>query len=103
MSPGFGSDRRESARLAVQIKAFVIVPKQFHSPATIIDLSVGGCQICLARPLNLPQRFVIQFNDTAYWCDRRWVKDANLGLQFIDLLSRAQRKELAAFWTTPRK
>jgi hypothetical protein len=103
MSKLFGPDRREDARLAVQIEALLIVPKPFHMPATIVDLSGGGCQIRLLRPLDLPNRVVIEFNGAAYLCDLRWTNGANSGLQFIDLLSRAQRKELAGLWTTPRK
>jgi hypothetical protein len=34
----------------------------------IVDLSEGGRQVRLARPLDLPQRFVVEFNDTAYLC-----------------------------------
>ena len=99
MSLVFGSDRRASARVAVQVEALVIAPAR----ATIVDLSAGGCQFRLPRPLDLPQRFVIEFNDTAYLCEPRWTNGVNAGLQFVDLLSRAQRRELAGCWTVPRK
>ena len=99
MSLGLGSDRRASGRVAVQIEALVIAP----TPATIVDLSASGCQIRLPLPFDLPHRFVIEFHDTAYLCDLRWTNGANSGLQFVDLLSRAQRKELAGCWGTPRK
>ena len=80
----------------------VIAPNRFHALATIVDLSKGGCQIRLARALELPQRLVVEFDGMVYLCDRRWMKGQNAGLQFLDVLSRAQRKGLAGIMSTPR-
>jgi c-di-GMP-binding flagellar brake protein YcgR len=102
MPLGLGSDRRASPRTQVQIEALVIVPNRFHARATVVDLSEGGCQIYLTRPFDLPQRFIVEFNGMAYLCDRRWQNATSMGLQFIDSLSRAQRRELASMLATPR-
>ncbi|MBV9287347.1 MAG: PilZ domain-containing protein [Hyphomicrobiales bacterium] len=102
MSQALAVDRRASPRRQVEIQALVLVPKQFHTHATVVDLSEGGCQLRLQRPLELPQRFIVQFNGAAYLCDRRWMVGANMGLQFIDMLTRAQRRKLASLPATPR-
>lgn len=102
MSQGVAVNRRASPRSNVEIEALVVVPKRFHTLAAVVDLSVDGCQIRLTRPLDLPPRFIVEFNGMAYLCERRWVEGASLGLQFIDALSRAQRKELAGILATPR-
>ncbi len=93
-------DRRVSERKRVEIEALIIVPKRFHAVATIVDLSEEGCQIRLARPIELPERFIIEFNDEAYVCLRRWTNEAHSGLHFVDRCSSAQRRALAGSLTT---
>jgi len=96
------ADRRAAPRIDVQIEALVIVPHQFHARVTILDRSEGGCRIRLRQPLNLPQRFVIEFDGMAYLCERRWANAESMGVQFIDILSRAQRRELSGLLATAR-
>ena len=71
-------------------------------PVTVVDLSTGGCQIRLDRPLELPRQFHLrldrplelppQFNqqirELIYICERRWAKDLSVGVQFLDLCLR---------------
>jgi len=71
-------------------------------PVTVVDLSTGGCQIRLDRPLELPRQFHLrldrplelppQFNrqirELIYVCERRWAKDLSVGVQFLDLCLR---------------
>ena len=92
------ADRRASSRIKVQIAARVMAP----IPATIIDLSDGGCQIRLLHPIDLPQQLIIEFNDRAYLCERRWTKGVFSGLQFLDLWSRAQRRGPESTRPAPR-
>lgn len=64
-------------------------------PVTVLDLSAGGCRIRLAQPLELPHLFDLQFLDFAYACEQRWAKGLSVGVQFLDLCSRARRRELS--------
>ncbi|HXZ18262.1 MAG TPA: PilZ domain-containing protein [Roseiarcus sp.] len=89
-------DLRAEPRLPVYIAATVLAPLSEPLPVTIVDLADGGCQIRLARPLELPQRFELQFRNLTYVCERRWAKDVSVGVQFIDLCSRVRRNELSA-------
>jgi c-di-GMP-binding flagellar brake protein YcgR len=84
------NDRRAEPRSPVHIRAMVLIPHSEPLPAVIVDLSSGGCQIRLDRPLELPQRFNLQFHNLTYVCRQRWAKDLSLGLQFLDLCLRAR-------------
>jgi c-di-GMP-binding flagellar brake protein YcgR len=88
-------NRRVEPRSPVDIRAMVLIPQREPLPVVIVDLSGGGCQIRLDRPLELPQRFNLQFHNLTYVCERRWKKDLSLGVQFLDLCLRAGRKELS--------
>jgi hypothetical protein len=62
----------------------VILPYQDPTPAVIVNLSTGGCQLRLDRPLELSDRFVLQFRSLAYVCEKRWSKDIRVGVQFLE-------------------
>jgi PilZ domain len=88
-------DQRADLRHAVAIKGTVLTPYGEKLPVVVVDLSAGGCQLRLSRPLELSQRFYLQFLDLVYVCERRWAKDLSVGVQFLDLCSRVRRRELS--------
>jgi hypothetical protein len=73
-------DRRADPRFTTNIPGMVILSYCQQLPVTIVDLSAGGCQIRLAHPLEVPQRFDLQFRNLAYLCERRWVNGLSVGV-----------------------
>ena len=88
-------DRRAGGRSAVHLRANVILPYNEEFQVVVVDLSEGGCQIRFVKPVELPQRFHLEFRNLVYVCERRWTKDLSVGVQFLDLCSRARRRELS--------
>jgi hypothetical protein len=79
-------ERRKSERLAVRTPAKVMLP---HSDAPLdcvaTNVSDGGAML-LIRGAELPEVFVLQFNDSGRrrHCRVVWRKGAEIGVAFTD-------------------
>lgn len=99
-------DRRGEPRFQTHIPAVLFIgPGDARIDGTIADVSEGGARIeveagqdavlAFLEP-GAPLRLLETTSENIYECELRWRDVRNLGLQFIDLATRAQRQALLA-------
>lgn len=95
-------DRRAAPRYVINI-AGVLMFDDSHgekktSSCKILDLSEGGARlgVTVTDVSLLPARVVLfeTANGNVYECDIRWRKPNEVGVQFIDVVSRTHHKEM---------
>ena len=74
--------RRARARLAASIRIDDDSP---DLPCVVWDLSDGGAKLAAARPLLLPERFMLLFSGNVQRrCQIMWRDEKFVGVKFVD-------------------
>src|SRR5262245_50290583 len=88
-------NNRAHPRLKADLKARLLsLDGRCNYNCMVVDVSEGGARVASAHVALIPSRVFLAVADDILECDVRWRRDGQLGLQFIDDVSRLKRAAL---------